>query len=1245
VDSQSQPSDSPSGDPLEPTPPRSMEPSGSPIPPQAAGSHQPPAGDPGSLNRSSDAPPVASNLVRSDSAPATPSSPDAAAVGPGGSPPTASNGEPPASESEGQSPDDTEGTPEDDLPEWEPLTPELVEDEAIRGDFVLRWAVVGLALLVGLSPIADMRTLVHARSGQYLIEHGLLPPAHDPFSLTASERIWVNLSWGFDLITAALYRLTGAVGLSVIQAVVLVITFGLLNHISRRGIRTWWGSICAAAALWTCLPQVAWLPTLVGWFAVVLLLFVHLDPARRQQSGWIWASIAVCWAWAQCDPRAWLGPVILGLLAVGEQLDRWRTAANDVPPTARPVRWWLPAAAAAVFLVHPFTYRTWLAPWTLYAVEYPAYRQAFPRAARLDTQWYPLWTLGQWSDRDVSLWTGIALAVAACLCLWLNRKRVAWGHLLLCGLAMLLAVMARHELAVTGLIWCALATLNAQDWFWHRFGQRYSIAPRDLLFSRGGRAVTVISLFAMAWLAISGRIDGPDGRRTGIGLDPAVALELQSLSQLNGTALDARAFHFTVRQGDAAIAAGGQSFVDSRVGLFAGTGEDNLLALHDRVRTSLRQTRPDLPGSGDRTVWQPVFDRYELSQLRPRLTATTAAPDYLTLFDVLLSPEWSLTKLTPATAAIYRKLGAHPGLPEYLANNSFDVFADAFRTATPRVDEPRPWLSTPTFSERLLSVSRRQMGGSTLLAEHYCRLAEGVPGAPATFRLACLMQACRIAEDGVKETPRIAAAYRVWGESLLLLGRVEAAVLDESNIDWSRSTRTAQAAAALRQAVTLKPDDLASWSMLFQLYQSLRRLDLGLAAAERMAELDPLPEVPSDADFRRRDSLLDTINQLRESVGKVQEQINADLAAGKDRLAIAADAVQAGCPKLARDVLEADAVAVERQPIARLLLTQCLLDEGLVEVAEESAARLSVVGPATGLTGWQDAVARVALTRGDYLAAIDSWNEVVQQGSLSQLQALMVTLPMATSSPIFLGDVPYPLAHLSASGPPGEEQRTQAAIAQFAIALCELQRANLPAAKTALDRLLTRSPATPLRPLARIYWFALTDTLLDPEPPQDQIPITPDLFAPDDPAPPQQPDPAPPQQPDPAPQQQSEAASPDIPSGMSWSPVTSDRDGIARTETPESSSLLVPPSWSARSVIRRSGVSPAACAAITANNGRGRDREVPVPTPDLLGTSAQSTSRSSPDSESRSTSNSDRTGVRSTLIAPITSAWLTMMNA
>src|SRR5689334_5445371 len=99
--------------------------------------------------------------------------------------PASTDDAPPAAESAGAS-EATESA-NDDIPEYEPLTPELVEDEAIRGDFVLRWSVVLMAFLVGSTKLADSVTLVHIKSGQYMASHGVLPPRTDVFSYTLGE--------------------------------------------------------------------------------------------------------------------------------------------------------------------------------------------------------------------------------------------------------------------------------------------------------------------------------------------------------------------------------------------------------------------------------------------------------------------------------------------------------------------------------------------------------------------------------------------------------------------------------------------------------------------------------------------------------------------------------------------------------------------------------------------------------------------------------------------------------------------------------------------------------------------------------------------------------------------------------------------------------------------------------------------------------------------------------------------------
>ena len=116
---------------------------------------------------SSDAEPVAANAGEASSS--EPSTEEAS--------PESSDDDAPEASSEAESDGEeaaTDETVEDDLPEWEPLTPELVEDEAIRGDFMLRWAVVLLALLLGCREIADSASLVRIKTGEYLASNGVL---------------------------------------------------------------------------------------------------------------------------------------------------------------------------------------------------------------------------------------------------------------------------------------------------------------------------------------------------------------------------------------------------------------------------------------------------------------------------------------------------------------------------------------------------------------------------------------------------------------------------------------------------------------------------------------------------------------------------------------------------------------------------------------------------------------------------------------------------------------------------------------------------------------------------------------------------------------------------------------------------------------------------------------------------------------------------------------------------------------
>ena len=172
--------------------------------------------------------------------------------------------------SSSESADSVAGTPAVDpnegLPDWEQLTPELVEDEAIRGDFMLRWAVVLLGVLIGCQAITETTVLVHVKTGQYLAAHGWWPPAKDVFSATAIDHRWVNLSWLWDLVSSGLFAIGEGIGLSLGMAVLVTVTWWLLGRTSRPSVSNWWGSILGALTLLASGPQFTGQPEVVTLF-------------------------------------------------------------------------------------------------------------------------------------------------------------------------------------------------------------------------------------------------------------------------------------------------------------------------------------------------------------------------------------------------------------------------------------------------------------------------------------------------------------------------------------------------------------------------------------------------------------------------------------------------------------------------------------------------------------------------------------------------------------------------------------------------------------------------------------------------------------------------------------------------------------------------------------------------------------------------------------------------------------------
>ncbi len=984
----------------------------------------------------------------------------------------------------------------DDLPEWEPLSPEIVEDEAIRGDFVMRWAVVGLAILLGCSQIAETKTLVHIRSGEYLAQHGFLPPAKDYLAFTRTDQPWVNLSWLFDLVAAAKYHAGGGMALSLFQAVIAAIIFALLVHTVRPGIRTWWGSVCAAFALLACFRHFTIQPELITLLGVALTVWLLIRSQEGSATKEQWALIPVIWIWSQMDSRAFLGWGLLLLYGLGELIGSLLGRPGFTDSRRRTQFWTVTGLSVLAAGLHPFTWHAWTSPFALYGVEYPAWREAYPIPTRAELGAWPIW------DQRFRFWlnhegvAGLYLMVAAFVTMALNYRRVAAAHLAMFLGINAAAVVATHELAAASLVNCVLATLNAQEWFLARYGQTYSIEWTFLAFSRGGRAVTVFALFALAYLTISGRIDGANGKRTGLGFDEDLQSLMTGYVDVVNDSYDDRPFPFVVRQGDLLIWAGQKSFIDSRLELFYPGGDSSLYSLHIKTRAALRSRQSKLEGAGDRAHWRKVFDQYQITHVVVRMSGLSITPNYKTFDDLQKSFDWKLTGLTSAAAVFYRTdLRQDRELREYVDRRALDMTDLAFREEATPVTEPQVWPTSVSDYQKTLSPPKMVVPGDATLAAHYIHLGS-LDQARLRQQIAALQLAVRSARAALRENPNSAEAYRTLGTAYAVLDQLENFELRRHGVAIPHLLRYYQISSAYQTSLRLEPNDPFLHQEVAGLYERVGKPDLML---RHLKELERLrPPVTKDLEEKAEQQLA-AVNQLvaklEDGLAALQGEIDSRLQQGEHRITTAMFAYQNNAVLTAIKTLEDDKVALAQSTPAQILLSGWLIEAGRVEEADQMLRSMEQRMGIEQTPGWRDNAVYAAWAQGDYGRVAKLYEDAVAAGEQRRVTASLMTGPLtAVASPVLPADR-YPWMHLLSMQDVAGVRAMELGTHLTCLALCRLEQGDLPAAKAALQQVFDSAPDNLYRPLQVLYWNCLTGEQLDIEPPNDWIPLTNDAFA------------------------------------------------------------------------------------------------------------------------------------------------------
>ncbi len=872
-------------------------------------------------------------------------------------------------------------TSKDSGPDEQELREDL-EYENQRNDFMLRWTVVLLALLAASTTIRSTTTLVHVRSGEHLLENGLLPPRTDPFSTLAADRPWANTEWLFDVSVAAIHGVAGPVGLTVTKALLVALAFGLLVHVNRPGSSSWWGSICAAVAVMVCASRFTVLPEAVTLLGLSVVLWLFLRWRQSDATGPPWALIPLFVVWANLDSRVYLGLAVLVLYGVGEVVSRLLDSPAAFDTSAKRSSFWIVTiGCVAATMCNPFGWATLTAPVEYLTVYYPEMRELV--TARLpedglpsvaDQQYFPLFSRAFLRQPDVQGVCGLFLIVVAFVAAAMNHRRLDVGTLFVLAGFTLFAAAAQHELAAAAVVAAVLGTLAAQQWQASSDGP-VSTGVGAVAFARGGRAVTVLGFIGIAALAIGGRLRGPAdefsdsaNRGLGLGFDPSLQVRLDGLeSALDGLPPEYTAFHSTRRQGDCLIWLGRKSFVDGRVRLFAG-GPENLYEKYDALRQSLADDA-GVKVEADAPAPASVLDEYAVDFVVEDLPGETLTRSYAAL---VASPLWQIYEVGADESIMLRTrpAGTKPSdstpadrrefvekRREFARENLFNPLASTFSNERDpvglRIDVAQPpteygnWLvpdrrvTTPEL-ERARQLRRHL---NWVHQERFGRL-------PLELSMGFGYLTLNEANTALVDDSQQADAYTVLGQiRWYFCNKVEPVFTAGGQAQNARhytplyEFRRMQAINEFAQALRVNPDDIEARAHLLSIYLGSGRIDLAAYHRDELARvLSTEPETNEALE-----ALIDPQAQLDRMtrIQEVRKKAFEDLQNTASPLTVASKMLRDGCFLAAIEVLDQALVKdpkLATNPQVLEFAVATYLEAGQLENALRELARLQQRG-------------------------------------------------------------------------------------------------------------------------------------------------------------------------------------------------------------------------------------------------------------------------------------------------------------
>lgn len=816
--------------------------------------------------------------------------------------------------------------------------PDPPRPAAPRADAVLVALVLGVAALAASFVARNSDVWLHLAAGR-LVAAGEYPFGTDPFAAPAG-RPWANHAWLFDLGLYLAFTHLGPAAVVALKAAAVTITAGFMLAVGRQRGPAWLAAGCMLLAVVAMAPRLLLQPAVASFLLLAACLWCLTAGGRALRA--VPVLVAV---WVNVDGWFLLGPLLLGLFALGRRLE-------PVRPEPWP-RWLVPAALMAC-LLSPHHVRALTLPPELS----PGVWAGFAEDPRLAWLFASPWSLDALRGYNLAALAFFALLALGGLSFALNLRALrSWRGPLWLAFAALAAWQGRL-IPFFAVVAGPVAALNLGEVF---------PAARPRL----GRVGVLLVAAALAGLGWFGKLTGFHVRDRGaawdVHADPTLVHAARGLAEARAAGqlpADAAVFtsHPDVGHYFAWFAPGERSSIDSRLTLFAA---DDYRELSEAVGLLPGSREPDVfarRGFGAAVVYDPDPQR---------MTAALRE----------VAAHWDVVRVTGgAVLAVPKGTAAARFDPERAA---FGPPTGAAETGPAVLAEPSPWWDVRRGTGRRGSW---EADAGTV----YLRLLGDADRSPALPLLAL-----RAGRRGAELDPADPVAWLVTARAALAL----------DSRTWERDAgepmtllafvRHAAAAGALVQAVRLNPDSAAAHESLAALYGRRGFVDLAYRHAAAARRLPGRSEAVEAAVEQAEKLVQDAENRfLVRTVGWTG-----------DPLARARTAAELGLPQRAIDALltsHPDLYGVDGLSLLADLLVQTgqvpearvLLDRA--ELRESAALGLFTLPgrPAAGAApwvyrfparDWYDLCVRAAA--GDYPGAASAAERISARLEIEEQQA------------------------------------------------------------------------------------------------------------------------------------------------------------------------------------------------------------------------------------------------------------------